>query len=238
MSCGRVRRELLERFRFGELGPESAPHLDHLAHCHACRDEVGADRAHVAELRRALAARVGDASPPSGAWHGIVREAQHSEPRESLGMGWWSALVGKLRVATAMTGTGLALLLTLNLQALPLQPPVESPGAPTGAARPSSVRAVEVGPVEARDPAPGELGHQTSEPARARDGYSTALRLPDADGLGSQDQQQASDDLLPSQAALIVLRGTAPESSGDEAAGEDGVAGGGDLVVRPEIVRD
>lgn len=235
MSCGRVRRELLERFRFGELGPESAPHLDHLAQCHACRDEVGTDRALVTQLRRALAARVGDASPPSRAWHRIVREAQHPEPRGSLGWGWWSSLVGRLRVATAMAGTGLALLLTLNFQALPLQPPVETPGAPAGAARPSSAGVGAGAPVEARDPAPGEHGLRTSDPARERDGYSTALRLPDAGGVAPQDQQQESEVLLPSQAALIALRATASEPSGDDGGS---AADGGDPAVGPEIVRD
>lgn len=237
MSCGRVRRELLERFRFGELGPESAPHLDHLAHCHACRDEVGTDRALVTQLRRALAARVRDASPPSGAWHGIVREARHSEPRASAGWGWWSSLVGRLRVATAMAGTGLALLLTLNFQALPLQTPSATPDAPAGAVRPSSAGAAAAAPFEARDPAPGELGRGTPEPARDRDGYSTALRLPDGRDVAPQDQQE-SDVLLPSQAALIVLGAPTGGPSDDEGGSENGTLEGGDPAVGPEIVRD
>ena len=74
MSCRRVSRELLERFRFGEeLGPSSEPHLAHLQSCPACRAEVGLDRALVVQLRNALRARVAGASPSPRSWE-LVRE--------------------------------------------------------------------------------------------------------------------------------------------------------------------
>jgi anti-sigma factor RsiW len=74
MSCRRVSRELLERFRFGEeLDLSSEPHLAHLQSCAACRTEVGLDRALVVQLRNALRARVADASPSPRSWD-VVRE--------------------------------------------------------------------------------------------------------------------------------------------------------------------
>ena len=54
MSCRRIRRELIERFRFGELDGRSAPHLEHLRGCVECRDDVGLDRVVVRNLQRAL----------------------------------------------------------------------------------------------------------------------------------------------------------------------------------------
>ena len=90
MSCRRVSRELLERFRFGEeLGPSSEPHLAHLQSCAACRTEVGLDRALVVQLRNALRARVADASPSAGSWQ-VVREralAVESAP-DGLAAAW------------------------------------------------------------------------------------------------------------------------------------------------------
>jgi hypothetical protein len=74
MSCRRVSRELLERFRFGEeLDLSSEPHLVHLQSCAACRTEVGLDRALVVQLRNALRARVAGATPSPRSWE-VVRE--------------------------------------------------------------------------------------------------------------------------------------------------------------------
>lgn len=127
MSCRRVRRELREAVRFGDIGRDSGAHLEHLAGCRACRDEVGFDRALVAQLRRALAARVDPVTPPTRAWHAILEEAQRPEPRASI-WEWSATLVGRLRTATAMAGTGLALLLALNMEVVPQGSP--SPAAP------------------------------------------------------------------------------------------------------------
>jgi hypothetical protein len=121
MKCRRICRELLWLSRFGELGPSSQPHLDHLAGCRACRDEVGFDRAMVEQLRIALAARIENAAPSSAAWERILVRAQAPEPAPAIRLWQWStAVVGRLRFATAMAGTGLALLLALNTQVVGL----------------------------------------------------------------------------------------------------------------------
>jgi anti-sigma factor RsiW len=74
MSCRRVSRELLERFRFGEeLDLRSDPHLAHLQSCAACRSEVGLDRALVGQLRTALRGRVAGAAPSPRSWE-VVRD--------------------------------------------------------------------------------------------------------------------------------------------------------------------
>lgn len=117
MRCRRICRELLWLTRFGELGPSSQPHLDHLAGCRSCRDEVGFDRAMVEQLRIALAARIDGAVPSPTAWDRILARAQAPEPPAAARLWEWSSgLVGRLRMATAMAGTGLALVLALNTQ--------------------------------------------------------------------------------------------------------------------------
>jgi hypothetical protein len=127
MKCRRICRELLWLARFGEFGPSSAPHLDHLASCRSCRDEVGFDRALVQQLRSALAARIGAANPSSRAWEGILERMRQPERRAASRFREWSlALVGRLRVATAVAGTGLALVLALNLEVVPVAPPSPS----------------------------------------------------------------------------------------------------------------
>jgi hypothetical protein len=131
MRCRRICRELLWLARFGEFGPSSQPHLDHLAGCRSCRDEVGYDREMVTRLRAALAARIEGMQPSASAWEGILRRAQAPEP--SWLAAWWSrsmGLVGRLRTATAMAGTGLALVLALNME---IMPPVAAPAADGGA---------------------------------------------------------------------------------------------------------
>ena len=82
MSCRRIRRELLWLVRFGAFDAGSAPHLDHLAGCQDCRDEVGLDRALVRQLRTALDARIGDASPSPSAWDGVLARMRQPEPLE------------------------------------------------------------------------------------------------------------------------------------------------------------
>lgn len=112
MSCSRLRRELVELFRFGGLDLRSAPHLEHLAECRPCRDEVGFDRALVQQLREALAERVAAASPSADAWSGILARAQAPE---SGWRGWLQShgmvLVGRLRTATAVSAMALAVII-------------------------------------------------------------------------------------------------------------------------------
>ena len=90
MSCRRVSRELLERFRFGEeLGLSSEPHLAHLQSCSACRMEVGLDCALVVQLRNALRARVADASPSPRSWEVVRERALAAEaPAARLAAAW------------------------------------------------------------------------------------------------------------------------------------------------------
>jgi hypothetical protein len=123
-----VCRELLFATRFGDLGPSSRPHLDHLADCAHCREEVGFDRALVQQLRHALAERVRDTEPPARAWETILERARTPEPSRRVAVWQWSAaIIGRLRVATAMAGTGLALILALNMDVVPV--PTQQPDA-------------------------------------------------------------------------------------------------------------
>ena len=119
MSCGRTRRELLWLVRFGEFDEGSAPHLDHLAGCRACREEIGIDRALVRQLRTALAARIEDATPSPAAWDGVLARMRQPEPRPSAFRAWATRLAAGLRAGTAMAGAGLALVLALNLDVVP-----------------------------------------------------------------------------------------------------------------------
>jgi hypothetical protein len=109
MRCKRICRELLWLARFGEFGPSSAPHLDHLAGCAGCRDEVGFDRALVQQLRVALAERIANEEPSPGAWGVILARAQ--TPEQGIGgflRGHAVALASRLRTATAVTAVALA----------------------------------------------------------------------------------------------------------------------------------
>lgn len=126
MNCPRVCRELRWLARFGELGPSSQPHLDHLADCAACRYEVGFDRAMVQQLRSALALRVGGMTPSPDAWERILRRAQAPEPVPARLWSRSTAMLGRLRTATAVAGTGLALVLTLNMEVVPVAVPSAS----------------------------------------------------------------------------------------------------------------
>jgi hypothetical protein len=134
MSCRRICRELLWLSRFGELGPSSQPHLDHLVGCRSCRDEVGFDREMVRQLRVALAERIEGMQPSSSAWETILARAQAPEPTGLAA--WWHrsiGFVGRLRTATAMAGTGLALVLALQMEVMPLPATAPSGGADASA---------------------------------------------------------------------------------------------------------
>jgi hypothetical protein len=139
MSCRRIRRELLWLVRFGDFDAGSAPHLEHLAGCQGCRDEVGIDRALVRQLRSALAERVGDATPSPRAWEGVLARMRQPEPTALRQ--WPARLSALLRAGSAMAGAGLALVLALNLEMMPIGPSatpeasdlvVQSASAPAG----------------------------------------------------------------------------------------------------------
>lgn len=128
MSCRRDRRELLSFDRFGELGPRSQPHLDHLAGCSSCRDAVGCDREMVQRLRVALAARIEGMDPSPQVWEQILRRAQAPDPVPAAG--WLTRLgiaAARRRTTTAMAGTALALVLALNMEVVSLMPVTADP---------------------------------------------------------------------------------------------------------------
>jgi anti-sigma factor RsiW len=88
VGCSRVRRELLEQFRFPEeLGARSGPHLAHLETCAACREEVGIDRELVQRLRLALRERVENDTPSAASWD-LVRQRTVDRPAKP-----WTARV-------------------------------------------------------------------------------------------------------------------------------------------------
>jgi anti-sigma factor RsiW len=112
MTCRKVSRELLERFRFGEeLDARSAPHLEHLQTCLACREEVGVDRALAAQLRRALQARVDGYEPSAGSWQ-LVRERALAAEGAALGWTtWFRRLTAGLRASGAVAAVALVLMI-------------------------------------------------------------------------------------------------------------------------------
>jgi hypothetical protein len=117
MRCRRISRELLWLARFGEFGPSSAPHLDHLVHCGQCRDEVGFDRALVRQLRIALAERANDANPSPAAW-GVIRQRAQTPERGIAGFlhDHAAALAARLRTATAISAIALAGVIATSTQ--------------------------------------------------------------------------------------------------------------------------
>lgn len=111
MSCHKVSRELLERFRFGEeLDARSAPHLDHLQVCPACREEVGIDRVLLAQLRRALRSRVEGYAPPASSWE-LVRDRALAAEASRSWTSWFGGLLGGLRAAGAVAAVALVVAL-------------------------------------------------------------------------------------------------------------------------------
>jgi hypothetical protein len=170
MSCRRVRRELLDLFRFGGLDLRSAPHLDHLVECRACRDEVGFDRALVQQLRIALAERVARAAPSASAWPVILARAQ--QPNTGLS-GWlrlhWGALAGRVRAATAVSAMALAAIIAAGTD-IAIQSPSD---AAVSAASELLAQAYELGPTV--PVAPGTAD-------RARDAADAGAALGSASG--------------------------------------------------------
>ncbi len=134
MSCARVCRELLELSRFGVLDVRSAPHIEHLVDCRACRDEIGLDRALVQQLRVALQARIEGATPSPAAWDRILRRTQSPE----AGLAAWfrrrsGVVLARLRTATAVSATALAVLIASGTQVGIQQHPASSPRATSAA---------------------------------------------------------------------------------------------------------
>ncbi len=112
MSCRRISRELIERFRFGEeLDSRSEPHLAHLVACSRCRDEVGLDRTLVLQLQRALRARIASQDPSPRAFNAVRIRALAEDEHVS----WRSRLFRLARLMPA--GAAMALMLAAVINA-------------------------------------------------------------------------------------------------------------------------
>ncbi len=114
MSCRRVRRDLVDRFRFGEVDRCSSGHLDHLDGCASCREEIGIDQALVRQLRRALQARVAGRSPSPNAFAEIRRRAlaEHAASGGMPAASRWARLLS-WRASLRMLAAGSALAFTV-----------------------------------------------------------------------------------------------------------------------------
>jgi hypothetical protein len=211
MSCRRICRELLWQARFGELGPGSAPHLEHLTDCRACRDELGFDRALVSQLRTALAARIEGAAPSPRVWEGIRARMAIPEPRPSRLRAWSTVLVARLRIGSAMAGASLAFLLALNVEVVPLHPLDPTPAAPGSVSVPARPLSLADGfpHVDAAVPYAGEA----SAPAEAAE----TAPPPTVVGIGVQEPEQlpilgarVDDALLESEEVATLANDAAP----------------------------
>jgi hypothetical protein len=246
MSCRRICRELLWQARFGELGPGSAPHLEHLTECRACRDELGFDRALVRQLRTALAERIDGAAPSPKAWEGVLARMTGPEPRPSRLRAWSTLLVARLRVGSAMAGATLAIVLALNVEIVPVRTSDASPGVvgQATAARPLSladgfaqaaVTAPYAGTTDARL-ADDEGEEQVTIAVGNREPEQLPLQrpAPEAAAPAAEDQSSATVETEPSQewrpltvrlvaADAAVMRASSSEPSAEEAPAEEPV---------------
>lgn len=130
MSCRRIRTELLDLLRFGDPGARAASYLDHLERCHACQDEVAADRALARELRQALRERVDGFEPSPAVWRGIRLRAADPEPERG---GWAGSLIAAGRAVRLMVPAA-AVVLVAVVSWSQLQVPGSSPGLDAAAA--------------------------------------------------------------------------------------------------------
>jgi anti-sigma factor RsiW len=89
MSCHKVSRLLLERFRFGELDADCDKYLAHVERCRECQDEIAVDRALATQLRRSLRERVDGFEPSPAVWRAVRLQAADPEPPGP----WWASAV-------------------------------------------------------------------------------------------------------------------------------------------------
>jgi hypothetical protein len=226
MSCSRIRRELLWLSRFGELDTSSGPHLDHLVGCRACRDAIGVDRLMVEQLRIALAARVAQVSPSPAAWERILARAQapHRSRLVRL-LGWSAQFMGIQRVATAVAGSGLALLLAVNTELVPMTVPMDQG---------PSVRPPEALEVSQAGLAPSLFFAQ--EPARAEwvagvvDPAQEVAEDPHAAALAAAEQSAAMEQ------AVVELQISMNVGARYRSDGDGGPIESGGLATMPRVV--
>lgn len=111
MSCHKVSRALLERFRFGELDADCDEYLAHVERCRACQEEIAVDRALASSLRRALRERIDDFEPSPAVWRAVRLQAADPEPPGR----WWTRTLGSLARATRVMVPAAALMLAAVL---------------------------------------------------------------------------------------------------------------------------
>ncbi|HEX2195048.1 MAG TPA: hypothetical protein VHK63_08860 [Candidatus Limnocylindria bacterium] len=112
MSCHKVSRALLERFRFGELDADCDQLLAHVERCRGCQDDIAVDRALATQLRIALRRRVDGFEPSPAVWRAVRLQAADPEPP---GPWWASAILSvarTMRVAVPAAAVLLAAVLT------------------------------------------------------------------------------------------------------------------------------
>jgi hypothetical protein len=232
MSCRRIRRELLWLVRFGDFDAGSAPHLDHLAGCQGCRDDVGLDRALVRQLRTALAARVGDASPSPSAWEGVLARMRQPEP--SFVRPWPARLAAFLRAGSAMAGASLALVVALNLEMAPMGPvpTPEASGLGFGSASTPAGRGSGLRHWDGRAPAAG-TGFVREEPTFTIWVPTPAEQLPldrstlvaqslaKADAASAPDPSEDINDQGPAVVLRLVPLDAAAMSASSQGAADD-----------------
>ena len=202
MSCRRIRRELLWLVRFGDFDVGSAPHLDHLAGCQDCRDEVGLDRALVRQLRTALAERIGDATPSPSAWEGVL--VRMRQPETSLTRPWTSRLAAFLKAGSAMAGASLALVVALNVDMAPIGAvPLDAPDSGAVTASTPTGRGSGLRHWDGRAPAAGS-GPVTDAPSTVTWPLNANEQLP----LGRTELQAAppAAEAAPDPTNSIVVR--------------------------------
>lgn len=111
MSCRKVTRALLERFRFGELDAGCDEYLEHVERCPDCQAEIAVDRALARHLRAALRERIEGFEPSPQVWQAVRMQATEPQPARS-----WSAAMLSLgramRVAVPAGAVLLAAVLT------------------------------------------------------------------------------------------------------------------------------
>lgn len=111
MTCHKISRALLERFRFGELDAECDEYLAHVERCRECQEEIAVDRALAADLRRALRQRVDDFEPSPAVWRAVRLQAADPEPPGP----WWAEAVLSLSRAMRVMVPAAALMLAAVL---------------------------------------------------------------------------------------------------------------------------
>jgi anti-sigma factor RsiW len=124
MSCHKVSRALLERFRFGELDADCDEYLQHVERCADCQREIAVDRELARELRRTLSVRVEGFEPSPAVWRAVRLQAADPEPPGP----WWSTAVLSLARAMRVMVPGTAILLAAVLT---VSNPTPSPSDPS-----------------------------------------------------------------------------------------------------------